>query len=90
MPRQARLDVPGALHHIMVRGINKSAIFQDDQDRMRFLERLGQTIVEGKCAGNAFGVRLAYCERDGCVTSNLIPLLFQSFSLLQYSFWRAR
>jgi len=31
MPRQARLDVPGALHHIMVRGINKSAIFKDDQ-----------------------------------------------------------
>jgi hypothetical protein len=28
MPRQARLDVPGALHHLMVRGINKSDIFQ--------------------------------------------------------------
>jgi putative transposase len=46
MPRQARLDVPGALHHIMVRGINKSAIFEDDRDRSRFLERLGQTILE--------------------------------------------
>jgi putative transposase len=46
MPRQARLDVPGALHHIMVRGINKSAIFEDDQDRYRFLERLGKNIVE--------------------------------------------
>jgi hypothetical protein len=46
MPRQARLDVPGALHHIMVRGINKSAIFEDDRDRSRFLERLGQTLLE--------------------------------------------
>jgi REP-associated tyrosine transposase len=44
MPRQARLDVPGALHHIMVRGINKSAIFRDNQDRARFLERLGETV----------------------------------------------
>ena len=44
MPRQARLDVPGALHHIMVRGINKSAIFRDDQDRARFLERLGENV----------------------------------------------
>ncbi len=44
MPRQARLDVPGALHHIMVRGINKSKIFKDDQDKRRFLDRLGQTI----------------------------------------------
>ena len=40
MPRQARLDVPGALHHIMVRGINKSKIFDDDQDKSKFLERL--------------------------------------------------
>ena len=49
MPRQARLDVPGALHHIMVRGIDKSSIFRDDQDKTRFLERLGQTVSEGKC-----------------------------------------
>lgn len=49
MPRQARLDVPGALHHIMVRGIDKSSIFRDDQDKTRFLERLGQTVIEGKC-----------------------------------------
>ena len=46
MPRQARLDVPGALHHIMVRGINKSAIFKDGEDRSRFLERLGQNVLE--------------------------------------------
>lgn len=50
MPRKARLDVPGALHHIMVRGINKSAIFDDDQDRQKFLERLGDNIVEAKCS----------------------------------------
>ncbi len=49
MPRQARLDVPGALHHIMVRGIDKSDIFRDDEDKARFLERLGQTVSEGKC-----------------------------------------
>ena len=40
------MDVPGALHHIMVRGINKLAIFEDDQDRARFLERLGQKVTE--------------------------------------------
>lgn len=42
MPRKARLDASGALHHIMVRGINKSAIFTDDQDKIRYLDRLGQ------------------------------------------------
>jgi putative transposase len=50
MPRKARLDAPGALHHIMVRGINRSAIFHDDQDRSKFLERLGMTVSEAHCA----------------------------------------
>ena len=49
MPRKARLDVPGTLHHIMVRGINKSEIFEDDQDKTLFLERLGKNVIEGKC-----------------------------------------
>src|SRR3990172_1868045 len=49
MPRQARLDVSGALHHIMVRGINKSVIFKDTRDRTRFLDRLGETVGNGKC-----------------------------------------
>jgi putative transposase len=49
MPRQARLDIPGALHHIMVRGINRSAIFNDEQDKLRFLDRLSQNISEGHC-----------------------------------------
>ena len=67
MPRQARLDVAGALHHIMVRGINKSAIFEDDQDRTRFLERLGQTVIEGKCTVYAW-----------VLMSNHVHILFKS------------
>jgi len=50
MPRQARLDMPGALHHIMIRGINKSDIFPDDEDRLKFLERLGKNILKAKCS----------------------------------------
>jgi hypothetical protein len=45
MPRQARLDVPGALHHLMLRGINKSSIFGDDQDRAQFLTRLDKNVT---------------------------------------------
>ena len=45
MPRQARLDVPGALHHIMLRGINKASIFEDDQDRRLFLGRLEKNVL---------------------------------------------
>ncbi len=42
MSRQARIDAPGALHHIVVRGIDKTGIFADDRDKSRFLERLGK------------------------------------------------
>jgi putative transposase len=41
MPRQARIDAPGALHHIIARGIERRKIFDDDQDRKSFIERLG-------------------------------------------------
>lgn len=50
MPRQARLDAPGALHHIMVRGIDKTDIFADDRDKARFLERLGEKVTQGNCS----------------------------------------
>ena len=40
MPRQGRIDYPGAVHHVLVRGINHAAIFRDDDDRSRFLGKL--------------------------------------------------
>lgn len=46
MPRKARIDAPGALHHIMIKGIERRAIFEDDQDYSNFLERLGDVLSE--------------------------------------------
>jgi len=40
MPRQARIDYPGALHHIIGRGIERRAIFQEEADKESFLKRL--------------------------------------------------
>jgi REP element-mobilizing transposase RayT len=45
-PRKARLDAPGALHHIICRGIERRKIFDDDVDRDHFLERLGKILIE--------------------------------------------
>ncbi len=42
MPRQARLDAPGTLHHLIVRGIEKRRIVDDKKDRGRFVVRLGE------------------------------------------------
>jgi REP element-mobilizing transposase RayT len=46
MPRPARIDAPGALHHIIVRGIERKAIFKDHKDRANFLKLLGMVLSE--------------------------------------------
>jgi len=40
MPRTARLDAPGVLHHVMIRGIERRKIFRNNKDREDFIERL--------------------------------------------------
>ena len=44
MPRTARIDLPGLLQHVIVRGIERRNIFVDDRDRRLFLERLSQLL----------------------------------------------
>jgi putative transposase len=46
MPRNARIDAPGALHHIIVRIIERRKIFNDDVDRINFLDRLGKVLSQ--------------------------------------------
>ena len=46
MPRQARLDAPGTLHHVIIRGIEKRRIFDDDEDKQGFLSRLDGLVTE--------------------------------------------
>ena len=55
MPRQARLDVPGLVHHVMARGIEGREVFCEEGDRETFLARLGAVVL-------AAGTRLyAWC-----------------------------
>ena len=42
MPRQPRLDVPGTLHHVIIRGIERRKIVDDDIDRRSFVERAAE------------------------------------------------
>ena len=50
MPRRARLDAPGTLHHVMVRGIEKRRIVNDVADRKNFVKRLGELAASTKTA----------------------------------------
>jgi len=48
MPRRSRIDAAGALHDVMVRGIERGTLFRDDTDRNNFLERLGEILLDTK------------------------------------------
>ena len=48
MPRIARIDTPGLMHHVMIRGIERRKIFNDDKDRDNFIERLSILLPETK------------------------------------------
>jgi putative transposase len=68
MPRQARIDAPNALHHIIVRGIERRNIFHDDRDRSSFLERLGGILLETSTSCYAWALlpnHLHLCLRTG-------------------------
>ncbi len=46
MPRQSRIDIPGLLQHVIVRGVARSDIFWGDEDREDFVQRLSLLLAE--------------------------------------------
>ena len=56
MPRQPRLDIPGVLHHVIARGIDRTEIFRDERDRERFVGRLGELILAAGARLYAWGL----------------------------------
>lgn len=46
MPRHARIDIPGLLQHVIVRGIERRNIFLSDDDREDFVSRLATLLKE--------------------------------------------
>jgi len=58
MPRQARKRSSTGIYHIMLRGIDKRNIFLDNEDRMKFIEKIKKAMVVGKF--EVFG----YCFMD--------------------------
>jgi len=44
MPRQARLDAPGTLHHVMIHGIEGIKIFKNDKDRDDFISHIRELV----------------------------------------------
>jgi len=44
MPRLARLDAPGVIHHVIIRGIERGEIFRDTTDRNDMVDRLSDLL----------------------------------------------
>ncbi|MCA0295347.1 MAG: transposase [Actinobacteria bacterium] len=55
MPRRARQLAETKLYHVMLRGVNRDAVFLEDEDRERFLHALLQAKTASGC------LVLAYC-----------------------------
>ena len=48
MPRKPRLDLEGALHHVMVRGIERSKLFRTRKDYQDLIRRFEDAFTGGK------------------------------------------
>ena len=46
MARKLRVEYPGAIYHVMNRGDRREPICQDDADRQRFVETLGEACAK--------------------------------------------
>ncbi|VAX36656.1 hypothetical protein MNBD_UNCLBAC01-1200 [hydrothermal vent metagenome] len=67
MPRQARLDYPGAYHHVMGRGIDGHHIFKEKSDKKDFLARVKKLTEKSSMQIHAW-----------CLMSNHYHLLYQT------------
>ena len=72
MPRKSRIDAPGALHHIIARGIERGKIFRDITDYNNFLERFGGIIQETKT--HCFAWALIHNHFHLLLKTGLVPI----------------
>jgi putative transposase len=67
MARKLRVQYPGAVYHVVNRGDRREPSFQDDQDRLLFLETPGET-----CAKTDWQIHA------GCLMSNHFHLVSET------------
>ncbi len=64
MPRQSRIDAPGALHHVIIRGIERKAIVKDDVDRAEFIERIALIFADSSTPCFAWALMTNHSPSD--------------------------
>lgn len=86
MPRKARIDAAGALHHVIVRGIERKKLFRCDYDRKNFINRLGELV--SKSQTDCFAWALIPNHAHLLLRTGLIPIsVLMSRLLTGYAVW---
>jgi putative transposase len=67
MPRKLRIQYPGAMYHVMNRGDQREAIFEDAEDRQKFLATLGEACPKTEWQAHAY-----------CLMSNHFHLVIET------------
>lgn len=78
MPRRARIDYPGALHHVIGRGIERKFIFKQDKDKEAFHRRLRDNLSKSSMQCYAW-----------CIMGNHFHLLLQTGKTTLAEFMRS-
>ena len=77
MPRAKRHLVNGGLYHIMIRGVNKQIIFNDDKDRQMFIRTMNYCIKKHNCVVYAY-----------CLMNNHVHILLEDKNFRSLKFKR--
>ena len=75
MPRQAREESGTGIFHVMMRGINHQAIFEDEEDYYQFINILDRMRVRYDDEGNPSGSNCTYYAY--CLMSNYSHILIR-------------
>ena len=67
MPRAARKKSESGYYHVILRGIGRQILFEDDEDNERFLSTVQRYRQE-------LGFELG-CHGDGSLDNNILPLV---------------
>jgi REP element-mobilizing transposase RayT len=85
MPRRPRIEFAEAIHHVTMRGVNRSAVFRDDIDRWAF-----EQLLEATCKKHRWRC-LAHCLMDDqiqLVIRTLAPNLCRGMQFLSSAYTR--
>lgn len=84
-PRAARLELPGVPMHVIQRGVDRCAVFRDDQDRLHYRKLLRNASMEAGVAVHAYAfmgnhVHLLLAARTEGAISKVMQRVGQAYA----------